>query len=130
MAGSWLFWAVSSGLAALGTAGAAFTAWRGLRATEAADGMVVGLEEETDSDGATLYRAVVVFTAGGAEHRAADPMAWRPAAHRVGQRVRVWHPPGRPDLAQIGRWRHVGPFLGMAAAGWGCLAALLLWLLR
>ena len=57
MSGSWLFWVVSAGLGALGTAGAAATGWRGLRASAAAHGTVVGLVETTDSDGATLYRA-------------------------------------------------------------------------
>jgi hypothetical protein len=127
MARSWLFWVVASGLAGLGTAGVVSAGRRGLRATEAADGTVVELAEEADSDGATLYRAVVVFRANGVEHRTADTMARRPAAHRIDQRMRLWYPPGRPEQAQIGRWRHVELFLWAAVVGWGCLAAMLLW---
>src|SRR5947209_3185114 len=125
MAASWLFWVVSGGLAALGTAGAVSTLWRGLRATETADGTMIALAEETDSEGATLYRAVVAFAAAGAEHRVCDPLARRPSAQRVGQRVRVYYPLGRPDQALIGRWRYAGPFLWMAVAGWACLTAML-----
>lgn len=124
---SGLFWLVAAGLAAVGTGATALAVRCGLRATASASGTVVGLEATTDSDGATLYRAVVVFTADGAEHRTADPLARSPAAYRVGQRVRVCYPPGRPESAQLGRWRFVGPFLGLAAVGWGLLAVGLVW---
>jgi hypothetical protein len=127
MSGSWIFWVVSAGLAAIGTAGTAATGWHGHRASDAADGIVVGLVERTDGDGAILYSAEVVFAAGGAERRMTDPIAYRPAAHHVGKRVRVWYPPGCPDQAQIGQWRYVGPFLWAAVAGWGCLVPMLVW---
>ncbi len=123
MTASLLFWIVSCGLAAWGAVGVAHAAWLGRRATES----VVGLAEETDSDGGTLYRAVVAFTAGCADHRVVDPMASRPAAHRVGDRVRVFYPPGRPDQAQLGRWRYAWPFLWAGAAGWGSLTVGLVW---
>jgi hypothetical protein len=51
LTGSWLFWAVACWLAGVGSAGAAYFAAWALRATEAADGMVVGLEDTTNSDG-------------------------------------------------------------------------------
>lgn len=127
MAGSWLFWVVSCGLAALGTVGTWQAVWRWMRDTEVADGTVVGLEDTTYSDEATLYRSIVVFAVGGTEHRVTDSMASRPAAHKVGDPVRVFYPPGRPDEARIGRWRYARPFLWLAGAGWGCLTAMLVW---
>jgi hypothetical protein len=56
-----------------------------------------------------------------------DPVANNPAAHRVGDQVRVYFPPGRPDLAQLGRWRYVRLLLGFAGAGWTCVALGLYW---
>jgi hypothetical protein len=127
MSASWMFWAVSCTLAALGTVLALHCAWRGLAATESAHGTVRELQETTDSDGATLYRAVVLFVVRGAEQRVADPLACRPAAYRIGEQVRVYYPPGRPDRAQLGRWRYVWPWLWVASGGWVCLAAMLWW---
>jgi hypothetical protein len=128
--GSWPFWAAAVALAGAGTLLATATAARSVRATESADGTVVGIEESTDGDGVILYAAVVAFTAAGADRRVVDPVATRPAAHRLGDRVRVSFPPGRPDLAQFRRWRYAWPLEGIAGAGWTRLAVGLYWQAR
>ena len=124
-----LFWFVAIWLALLGSAGVAYSVWRARTASESASGAIVEMIEEPNDDGSPLQRAIVMFVAEGEEHRVPDLMASNPASYRVGDTVEVWYPPGRPEQAQIGRWRYIWPPLWCATCGWVLVIGGLVWTL-
>lgn len=127
---SWSFWIVAGLLAMVGTTGALYAAYCGMRATERTDATVVELQKNNDSDGMPMFRPVVAFVADGVDHRVADPVARRPAGFHIGQQVKVYFRRDRPEQAQIGRWRALWPCLGLASAAWLAMGVAVWWQAR
>jgi hypothetical protein len=127
---SWIYWAVAGWFAVLGSVLLLRSLWFDRRATARADGVVIELHDELDSDGGPLFRPVVCFQVSGEAFQIEDVLAANPAPHRIGDRVDVYFPPGHPAQAQIGRGQFLFPFTLLAVLGWGMLAAGFLWRLQ
>ncbi len=97
---------------------------RRLRRTGVAAVGTVVRHEETSDDG-PIYQPVVAFVdEGGGEHQftAAMRTSWR--VHRVGQRVPVRYPAGRPGAAELVSGTHAAVVAGLPLA-FGVVFALL-----
>jgi hypothetical protein len=97
--------------------------------SEVGEGVVSGLTEPNDEG---FVRPCVRFARGGVTVTVTGDVGSCPPAYRVGQRVAVRYPPGRPDLAILADFRHLYLFevssIGFGAAFVG--AAVLLLVLR
>jgi hypothetical protein len=94
--------------------------------SEVGEGVVSGLTEP-DEEG--FVRPCLRFARGGVAVTITGTVGSCPPAYRVGQRVAVRHPPGRPDLAIIADFDHLYLFevssIGFGAAFVGVAVLLL-----
>jgi hypothetical protein len=127
MRSDWIAWTVAGFLAVVGTGLGIVALVEGARASRRAEGRVVAVDESTDSEGETWHQSVVVFSAGGYEHRVKDRVQGQRPRHRIGDPVAVYFPPGRPADAQVGRSRLVRLFVVVAAVGWSVLILMAVW---
>ncbi len=101
------------------------------RFSEVGEGVVSGFTED-DEEG--FVRPRVRFVHAGGSVTVTGTVGSNPPGYKVGQRVPVRHPPGRPDLAVLADFRHLYLFevvsIGIGAVGVGVavlLLALQLW---
>lgn len=83
--------------------------------SEVGEGVVCGF---TESDPEGFVRPLVRFTRGGVTVTITGSVSSNPPAYRVGQRVPVRYPPGKPGLAVLADFRNL--YLGdVALIGFG-----------
>lgn len=99
---------------------------RHLRQTsEVGEGVVIGFTNSAD-EGYAMPR--VRFACGGVTVIITGSVGSCPPAYRVGQRVPVRYPPGRPDLAIIADFRHLYLFaVSLIVFGVAVLLLVLQW---
>ena len=86
------------------------------RSSERTLARVDQLQSEIDDDGET-FRANIAFQHEGKHFKMRDEIRSKPPEFRVGDHVAVYFPPGRPDLAQVGKWRYFSTATIIAIGG-------------
>jgi hypothetical protein len=86
------------------------------RSTESASGITFG-GEEIVSDESITYKSWARFELDGGLYEVADEKSTFPATHDIGEQVTVYFPPNEPQMALIGLWRSVTPFIFIGMLG-------------
>jgi hypothetical protein len=84
---------------------AGWVSWRLETTGESAQGTVVRMLEQDDSEGGCcVYVPVVEFSANGSRYTLEGDTASDPPQYEVGETVPVLYDPADPDTAQIDKW--------------------------
>jgi len=84
---------------------AAYSSWRLQSMGEVTQGVVIEMEESTDSEGSCcVYSPVIEFQSGGQSFTFDGANASDPPAYQMGEQVRVRYDPADPTTAQIDRF--------------------------
>lgn len=99
--------------------------------SEFGEGVVSGFTEPDDEG---FVRVRVMFVSGGKTFNITGSVGSNPPGYRVGQRIAVRYPPGKPRLALIADFRHLYLFsvsaiaFGTVSVGVAVLLLVLQWL--
>ena len=84
---------------------AGYVSWKLEKGGETTEGIVIRLNEQSDSEGGCCtYIPVVEFEASGRAYTIEGDTASYPPAYDVGERVPVIYDPSDPQTAQIDKW--------------------------
>ena len=84
---------------------AAYIGWQLQTNGEATTGIVVRLDEQSDSEGGCCtYVPIIEFEAGGNTYSFRGDTASDPPAYEVSEEVSILYDPANPNTAQINKW--------------------------